>query len=521
MEVLEWRPFREHDTVLVVGFGGQYAHLIARRIRELNVYSELVPVQHLSKSLVSEMKLCAIVLSGGPASVYEPGAPDVPSWLLELDVPVLGICYGHQLLARRFGGRVERGRGEYGRTLVEIVADDSLFEGWDRVEEVWMSHSDYVAEPPPNSLVLAVSRETGYIAAFRLRGKPVYGVQFHPEVSHTRKGRLLLENFVTRIAGCKRTWKMEDYARKAVEEIRARVRPGEKVLVAVSGGVDSTVTALLVKKAVGDKLVAVLVDHGLFREGEVEEVLENLRKLGINPVYIDARRRFLTRLRGVADPEEKRRIIGEEFAKVFQEVASQDPSIKWLAQGTTYPDVIESGAVPGADKIKSHHNVAGLPKSLGLKVLEPIRYLYKDEVRKLALALGVPHEVAFRHPFPGPGLAVRIIGEVTEEKLRIARKASKIVEEELKRAGIYYRVWQAFAVVGNDRWVGVKGDRRVYGYIVIVRVVESEDAMTADWTRLPHSLLDRIARRITSEIPEVTMVAYAVTTKPPATIEPQ
>ena len=515
-----WKPYREHDTVLIVNFGGQYTHLIARRVRELNVYSEIVHYFQLSKDLVNEIKPKALILSGGPSSVYHPNAPRIPSWVLDLGIPILGICYGHQLLATMMGGEVARGVGEYGRVEVRIVNRDPIFDGWGDKEVVWMSHSDYVSKLPPELVVLAISIDTGYIAAFRHREKPIYGVQFHPEVVHTPRGRKLIENFVVKIAGCRRTWVMSDLVDKLVSEIREKVGPSEKVLCAVSGGVDSTVTALLVKKAVGDRLVAVFVNHGLLREGEVEEILRNLKSIGIDPLYIDASKRFLERLRGVSDPEEKRRIIGEEFAKIFTEIARSDPSIKWLAQGTTYPDVIESGAVPGADRIKSHHNVGGLPKDLGLKVLEPIRYLYKDEVRKLGEALGIPPSIVWRHPFPGPGLAVRIIGEITEEKLRIVRKASKIVEEELIKAGLYNKVWQAFAVVGNDKWVGVKGDARAEGYIVIVRIVESEDGMTADWSRVPYEVLDRISRRITSEIPEVTMVTYAITTKPPATIEP-
>jgi GMP synthase (glutamine-hydrolysing) len=509
------------DRVLVVNFGGQYTHLIARRIRELNVYSEIVNYSEFSRELVERVRPKAVVLSGGPSSVYAEGAPRIGEWVLELGVPVLGICYGHQLLASMVGGRVERGVGEYGRTEVEVVTEDRLFEGWGSREVVWMSHSDYVAElPEGRAVVLARSAGTGYVAAFRLTDRPIYGVQFHPEVTHTPKGRKLLENFVVGIAGARRSWTPENVVEVIVEEIRRTVPPGEKVLCAVSGGVDSTTTALLLKRAVGDRLVAVFVNHGLMREGEPEAVLETLRKLGLNPVYIDASREFLEALRGVRDCEEKRRIVGELFARIFKEIAERDRGIRWLAQGTTYPDVIESGFAPGADRIKSHHNVAGLPRWLGLKVVEPLRYLYKDEVRRIAVALGLPEEWAYRHPFPGPGLAVRIVGEVTEEKLRIVRRASRIVEEELTRAGLYRSVWQAFAVVGEDRWVGVKGDRRAVGYVVTVRIVESEDGMTADWSRVPYEVLERIAGRITGEIPEVTMVTYAITSKPPSTIEP-
>ncbi|BEP16936.1 glutamine-hydrolyzing GMP synthase [Pyrofollis japonicus] len=510
-----------YSAVAIINFGGQYAHLISRRLRELGVYTEIIHYYEASPEKIRKLGAGAVVLSGGPRSVLEPNAPRIGSWILELGVPVLGICYGHQLLALLIGGRVERGPGEYGRTWVRVLRpSDPLFRGWGSEEETWMSHGDYVAFVPDNAEVLAVSRDTGYIAAFRLRDRPIYGVQFHPEVAHTPKGRLLLDNFVSLVAKLQKNWKPENIVDELVREIRAKVPPGEKVLVAVSGGIDSTTTALLVKRAIGDRLVAVFVNHGLLREGEAEEVLSLLRSLGIEPVYIDASKVFLKRLRGIKDCEEKRKIIGKTFIEIFEDVARSDPSIKWLAQGTTYPDVIESGAVPGADRIKSHHNVGGLPERLGLKVLEPLRYFYKDEVRRIAISLGVPREYAYRHPFPGPGLAVRIIGEVTDEKLRIARRASRIVEEVLRKAGLYDRVWQAFAVVGDDKWVGVKGDSRVDGYIVTIRIVESEDGMTADWSRIPYEVLAEISWRISSEIPEVTMVTYAVTSKPPSTIEP-
>ncbi len=513
------------DKIIVIGFGGQYMHLIARRLREQGFYTEIIPyteVEERRKEL-EDSSTKAIILSGGPPSVYSENAPKIPSWVLHLNKPVLGICYGFQLIALMLGGRVDRGCGEYGRTRVEVVAPgDPLFEGWDEEEVTWMSHGDCVREPPPGSSVLAVS-ENGYIAAIKWvneKGQPIYAVQFHPEVSHTPKGRVLLYNFAKSIARAEAWWNPGSLVDQLIDWLRRNIREG-KVAVAVSGGVDSTVTAVLLKRAIGDRLVAILVDHGLFREGEVEETVQLLKSVGIEPVVINAAREFLTALRGVKDPEEKRRIIGELFARKFYEYIKSNPEIRYLAQGTLYPDVIESGHAPGADKIKSHHNVGGLPDWLDDDIVGPLRVFYKGVGRRLALALGLPRKLAFRHPFPGPGLAVRIIGEVTEEKLRIVRIASKIVEEELERAGLYDQVWQAFAVVGDDKWVGVKGDRRVDGYIVTVRVVESEDAMTADWTRLPYEVLDRISKRITSEIPEVTMVTYAVTTKPPATIEPQ
>jgi len=511
---------KEHDTVAIVDFGGQYAHLIARRVRELGAYSEILFPHELSRERLESISPKALILSGSPASLLEREPPEPPKWILDLGIPVLGICYGHQLIAKMLGGTVARGSGEYGRTSIRIVAKDPIFEGLSEVEEVWMSHSDYVEKLPEGGETLAISEDTGYITSFRIRGKPIYAVQFHPEVSHTKKGRILLDNFL-KIADVRRTWRPGNMVGDIVREISEKVGRSEKALCAVSGGVDSTVTAVLLKRAIGDRLVAVFVDHGLLREGEVEEVLRNLRRVGIEPVYIDASQRFLSALKGVTDPEEKRRIIGRLFAEIFREVVERDPSIRWLAQGTTYPDVIESGSRPLSARIKTHHNVGGLPKDLGLPVIEPLRYLYKDEVRELGRSLGIPEEILERHPFPGPGLAVRIVGEVTEERLRILRRATRIVEEELRKAGIYDILWQAFPVLVDRTWVGVTGDARRDGYIVIIRAVESEDGMTADWARIPYEVLDKISRRLTREIPEITMVAYAVTSKPPSTIEPQ
>lgn len=503
------------DKVLVVNFGGQYAHLIARRVRELGVYAEVVSPED-APVFAKDMSVKAVVLSGGPSSVYERDAPDMSGDLLTLGKPLLGICYGHQLLARKLGGVVKRGKGEYGKTVVEILREDPLFHGWEREEVVWMSHGDYVEKPPEGFEILAVS-ENGYVAAMR-RGD-IYGVQFHPEVSHTAKGMLLIQNFLQRVVKMSPEWWPERQVERLIEEIK-RAAPEGYVIVGVSGGIDSTVTAVLVHRAVGERAKAVFVDHGLFREREPERVVSLLKTLGIDVYYIDAREKFLKRLEGVSDCEEKRKIIGEIFAEVFTEAVRQFPDARYLAQGTLYPDVIESGAVKGADKIKSHHNVGGLPQWFNLRLVEPLREFYKDEVRKIAKALGLPDEVVWRHPFPGPGLAVRIVGRFTREKLEVVRRASKIVEEELENAGLYQKVWQAFAVVGEDRWVGVKGDRRAVGYVVTVRVVESEDAMTADWARVPYEVLDKISRRITAEIPEVTMVTYAISSKPPSTIEP-
>lgn len=511
---------REHDTVLIIDFGGQYAHLIARRIRELGAYSEILPLPELSRDAIERISPKAIILSGSPASLLEREPPTPPEWVLNLGIPVLGICYGHQVIARMMGGTISRASGEYGRTYIRITKRDPIFEGLGDREEVWMSHSDYVEKPPKDAEILALSEDMGYVASFRISGKPIYGVQFHPEVSHTRRGRAILENFL-RMAGVRRTWNPGNMTERIVKEISATVREGEKVLCAVSGGVDSTVAAYLVKKAVGDRLVAVFIDHGLLREGEAVEVIENLRRIGIEPLFIDASERFLTALKGVEDPEEKRIIIGRLFGEIFKEIVSRDPSIRWLAQGTTYPDVIESGSRPLSARIKTHHNVGGLPRDLGLGVIEPLRSLYKDEVRELGRSLGIPEEILRRHPFPGPGLAVRIIGEVTREKLEILRRATSIVEDEVKKAGLYDSLWQVFPVLTNSPWVGVAGDARREGYVVIIRAVESEDGMTADWARIPYDVLDRISRRITREVPGVTMVAYAITSKPPSTIEPQ
>jgi GMP synthase (glutamine-hydrolysing) len=503
------------EKALVVNFGGQYAHLITRRVRERGIYAEVVQPEDV-EAAAEAPDVKAIILSGGPSSVYQEGAPDVSDKIFHLGKPILGICYGHQLIARKLGGVVMRGKGEYGRTLMRLLERDPVFDGWNAEEIVWMSHGDYVKEPPPGFVVLAVS-ENGYIAAMR-KGH-IYGVQFHPEVSHTVKGGLLLENFLRKVARIASTWRPEEQIRRLVEDVRRKAAGGD-VIVGVSGGIDSTVTALLVHMAVGERAHAIFVDHGLFREGEPQQVVSLLTSLGVKVQVVDARERFLKRLEGVSDCEEKRRIVGEIFAEVFAEAVSKIPNAKYLAQGTLYPDVVESGAVKGADRIKSHHNVGGLPPWFKLELVEPLREFYKDEVRRIAKALGLPEEVVHRHPFPGPGLAVRIIGPFTREKLEIVRKATKIVEEELERAGLLRKVWQAFATVGDDKWVGVKGDKRSVGYIVAVRIVESEDAMTADWARLPYDVLERISARITSEIPQVTMVTYAITTKPPSTIEP-
>ncbi|MEM4281753.1 MAG: glutamine-hydrolyzing GMP synthase [Candidatus Caldarchaeum sp.] len=509
------------DVVVVVDFGGQYAHLISRRIRELGVKTEVIPYT-ASYGHVFPDNVRGFVLSGGPASVYEPQAPRISLESLG-GRPVLGICYGHQLIANLFKGLVRRAsKREYGRVELRVVEDCELFKGLPNKFNVWMSHSDVVEKLPPGFRT-AASTDTSPNSAIYDSVRKIYGLQFHPEVVHTEHGLQILKNFVVDVCGCKPTWRMEDYVEKVVKLVAEEVKDG-RVLCAVSGGVDSTVTAVIISKAVGDRLKCLFVNHGLLRNREPELVLEMLRKtVGENNViYVDASERFLKKLKGIADPEEKRKLIGAEFAAIFEEVSSSYGPFTHLAQGTLYPDVVESGrSVGGSAVIKTHHNVGGLPQSLGLKVVEPLKELYKDEVRKLAQILGLPEWIARRHPFPGPGLAVRVIGEVTPEKLEICRKASEIVEEELEKAGLIDDVWQAFAFVGDDKATGVKGDQRSYGYIVTVRVVTSVDGMTADWARLPHEVLDRIARRITNEVEYVTWVAYAVSSKPPATIEPQ
>lgn len=507
------------ECIIVLDFGGQYTHLIARRVRELRVYSEILPYYVTTEEII-KYNPKGIILSGGPSSVYVKDAPKPDPRIFNLGIPILGICYGHQLIAQMMGGTVSKGvKGEYGKSVLKIVNKDEIFEGLNDEEVVWMSHKDQVTRLPDDFIVLAHTEVTP-IAAFKHKKLPIYGVQFHPEVIHTKNGKKIFKNFLFKVCKCKGLWNPLKEVDRIINEIKEKVGD-DKVLCAVSGGVDSLTTLYILKRAIGNNVIAVFVNHGLLRKNEEKEVLNLLRDLGVKYVYIDATERFLSKLKGVKNPELKRKIIGEEFIRIFEEVAKK-LGVKWLAQGTIYPDRIESGRVGHRSSvIKSHHNVGGLPRDIKLKLIEPLKDFYKDEVREIAKMLGVPEKVIKRHPFPGPGLAVRIIGEVTKDKLRIVREASAIVEEELKKAGLYDKVWQAFAVVGNDTWVGVVGDERKVGYIVIIRVVESVDAMTADWCRLPYDLLERISRRIYNEVSGVTMVTYAITPKPPSTIEPQ
>jgi GMP synthase (glutamine-hydrolysing) len=507
--------------VLVVDLGGQYAQLIARRVRECRVYSELVG-HGVTPEQVRARNPHALILSGGPASVYAEGAPHVDPALFDLGIPTLGICYGMQLMALDLGGAVDRtGVSEFGKTGL-TAGESELFAGLPPEQTVWMSHRDSVKAPPTGAQVVAGSPSTP-IAAFEDPERGLYGVQFHPEVVHTPHGTDLLKNFLYNVAGAPSAWTPAAVIEEQVERIRAEVGR-ERVLCALSGGVDSAVAALLVHKAVGDQLTCVFVDHGLLRENEAGQVVETFAgHFRVPLVHVEAQQRFLSRLEGVDDPEEKRKIVGEEFIRVFEEEARKlgGGDVRFLVQGTLYSDVIESGGGEDgvAAKIKSHHNVGGLPEDMRMQLVEPLRMLFKDEVRRVGEELGMPERMVWRQPFPGPGLAIRIIGEVTSERLEILRSADAILQEEIRRAGLYRDLWQSFAVLPAIRSVGVQGDERTYAYPIVIRAVTSEDAMTADWARLPYDLLETISSRIINEIPGVNRVALDLSSKPPATIE--
>ncbi len=506
------------DKIVVLDFGSQYSHLICRRIREFSVYAELVPYD-ISLEELKKHNPKGIIFSGGPSSVYNSDAPTPTDGIFDTNLPLLGICYGHQLIVNKYGGKVKRANKEYGSSLLTIDNDKDLLNGVGESVRAWMSHGDEAEEIPPGFQVIGHT-ESAKAAAIASEEKSIYGIQFHPEVVHTEQGTEILKNFVLKVCGASQDWTMEGFIESEVEKL-SKIQGN--VLCGVSGGIDSTVAALLIHRAIGDRLKCVFVDNGLLRldEGkEIEDMFQNNFKVNFSAV--DAGETFLGKLKGVEDPEKKRMIVGEEFISVFTEFAEKNGPFKWLAQGTLYPDVIESGVSKGpASVIKSHHNVGGLPDWLDLEVLEPLKELYKDEVREIAKILEVPEKLFMRHPFPGPGLAVRIIGEITPKKLEICKLASKIVEEELMEADLYENVWQAYAAVGDDKAVGVVGDERKYGNIVMIRVVDSIDAMTADWTRLPHGLLEKMSNRITNEIEDVTWVTYTISSKPPATIEPQ
>jgi GMP synthase (glutamine-hydrolysing) len=507
--------------IAVLDFGGQYSHLIARRVRALGVYSALLPFDTPVSSL-REMGVKGVVLSGGPSSVYGKGAPHPDKAVFSGAIPVLGICYGYQLLVQGHGGEVKRAsKREYGKSSLRITDRSGIFSGIDvQAMTCWMSHGDSATALPPDLRPMATSDNSPF-AAIRSADGLQFGVQFHPEVVHTEHGDKVLSNFVFGVCRAERKWSMEGFLEETLGELRQT--PEGRVLCAVSGGVDSSVTSVLLDKALHDRLQCVFIDTGLLREGEGAEVSRFLKgDLGVPLESIDASKRFLAALKGVSDPERKRKIVGKVFADEFEEYAREKGPFRYLAQGTLYPDVIESGQTSApASVIKTHHNVGGLPKDLKLELIEPLRELYKDEVRALGSLLGLPPEVLRRHPFPGPGLAVRIIGEVTPEKVRICRGANAIVEQVMREEKLYDKVWQAFAYVGDDKVTGVLGDERTVGSQVTVRVVESVDAMTADWYRMPHAVMERISSRITNEVDGVVSVAYSISSKPPATIEPQ
>lgn len=507
----------EQELVLVIDFGGQYNQLIARRVRDLGVYSEMIPYD-TPLAEIKEKRPRGLIFSGGPASIHLPGAPLCDMGIFELGVPILGICYGMQLMADQLGGEVSPAQiREYGKTFLEVVAGDPLFSGLERKMQVWMSHGDSIKQVPDGFAVTARTPDCP-VAAMSDPARGLFGVQFHPEVKHTPLGDEILKNFLFRICGCQGTWNLTNFIAETVAEIRNRVGD-RKVLCALSGGVDSSVAAVLVDRAVGKNLTCVFVNHGLLRKGEAEQVVRTFRdERKMNLVYVDATKRFLDQLKGVVDPEAKRKIIGREFIRVFEEEADRIGKVDFLVQGTLYPDVIESGTKTAAT-IKTHHNVGGLPDDIQFKLVEPLRLLFKDEVRKIGEELGLPREIVWRQPFPGPGLGVRVLEEVTPEKVEILREADAIVAEEIRRAGLDQEIWQYFAVLPPVKSVGVMGDERTYAYPIIVRAVVSEDAMTADWARLPYELLDVIARRIVNEVKHVNRVAYDITSKPPGTIE--
>jgi GMP synthase (glutamine-hydrolysing) len=508
---------RYDDLVLVVDFGAQYAQLIARRVREAHVYSEIVP-RTMPIAEMLERHPTAIICSGGPASVHVEGAPGIDPAIYDAGVPLLGICYGAQLIARDLGGVVERtGTGEYGRTDLRVARPSPLFAGQPNEQVVWMSHGDSITEAPAGFTVVASTPGTP-AAAIEDRDRAIYGVQFHPEVVHTERGMEILKAFLFEGAGCRPTWTHVSIIEQAVAEIREQVG-AERVICGLSGGVDSAVAAALVHKAVGDQLTCVFVDTGLMRMGEAEQVEETFRRqFHVDLVHVKAADRFMAALDDVVDPERKRKIIGELFIRVFEETAKEVGDSRFLVQGTLYPDVVESGGGDSAN-IKSHHNVGGLPEQMAFELVEPLRHLFKDEVRAVGEELGLPEEIVWRQPFPGPGLAVRIVGTITPERVEILRHADAIVTEEIKRAGLYREIWQSFAVLPAVRTVGVMGDDRTYAYPIVLRAVTSDDAMTADWARLPYDLLDRIANRVVNEVPGVNRVVYDITSKPPGTIE--
>ncbi|MCH1639724.1 glutamine-hydrolyzing GMP synthase [Paenibacillus timonensis] len=508
---------KPNEMIVVLDFGGQYNQLIARRIRDLGVYSELLPFNTPVERL-REIAPKGIVFSGGPSSVYAEDAPHIDPAVYDLGVPIFGICYGMQLMAHQLGGKVERAeKREYGKADVDFAEHSALTRGLDAKQTVWMSHGDHVTQLP-DGFVVDASTEHAPIAGFANTNRNMYGVQFHPEVRHSVHGNEMIRNFLYEICGCEGNWSMETFIEDAVRDIRDKVGDG-KVLCALSGGVDSSVVAMLIHKAIGDQLTCMFIDHGLLRKGEAESVMETfVGKFDMKVVKIDARERFLSKLAGVDDPERKRKIIGNEFIYVFDEESAKFDDFKFLAQGTLYTDIVESGTAT-AQTIKSHHNVGGLPEDMKFKLIEPLNTLFKDEVRKVGEELGLPREIVWRQPFPGPGLAIRVLGEVTEEKLQIVRDSDYILRDEIAKAGLDREIWQYFTALPNMRSVGVMGDARTYSYTVGIRAVTSIDGMTADWARIPWDVLEKISVRIVNEVDNVNRVVYDITSKPPATIE--
>jgi GMP synthase (glutamine-hydrolysing) len=517
--VAEEKPSTSRETVVVIDFGSQYSMLIARRVRECQVYCELLLFDTPWEEIAA-LHPKGFIFSGGPASVYQPEAPLCPTPIYESGVPILGICYGMQVVAHQMGGRVSPGvRQEYGHAMLHQSVDSALLADLQMPMSVWMSHGDVIAELPPGFSSLAYT-ENSPIAVMG-NGQNIFGLQFHPEVIHTPEGKTLLKNFLYHICGCRGNWTAGNIIAESRKRIEEQVGRG-KVICALSGGVDSSVTATLIHQAIGDQLTCIFVNNGLLRREEAERTINIFRRnMKMNLVYVDASERFLSRLEGIIDPEIKRQVVGEEFIRVFEEEANKIEKVNFLAQGTLYPDVIESAKAGGraSAKIKTHHNVGGLPAKMTLALIEPLRYLFKDEVREVGLALGLPEEMVWRQPFPGPGLAIRIIGEVTKERLETLRAADWIVMNEIKKAKLYRELWQSFAVLTDVKSVGVMGDYRTYGYMVAVRAVTSEDAMTADWARVPYDLLSRISNRIVNEVPDVNRVVYDISSKPPSTIE--